>query len=178
MQKDDTQLGTVASRWPVALPAWCLKNQNLAGIIDLLSNNSDLALTPDGLRSLAIPQGVREATSEPIEFQTHRLSARLGGEQVGEIIRRYESGESARSLASEFDVAPSALIRLLRERNVVVRRQVVTEEIKQAMAQGYESGMTMVELEAKFEFSHGAVLRALHHAGVEMRAKAPRKKTV
>ena len=147
-------------------------------MIDLLSNNSDLALTPDGLRKLAIPERVREATSEPTIFQIHRLSARLGGEQIGDILRRYESSESARSLASEFDVAPSALIRLLRERNVVVRRQVVTEQIEQAMAREYESGMTMAEVETKHGLSHGAVLRALHRAGVEMRAKAPRRKSV
>ena len=113
-----------------------------------------------------------------MKYQVHRLSSRLSVEQVGEIIRRYEAGESARSLASKLDVAPSALIRLLRERNVVVRRQVVTEEIEQAMAQGYEAGMTMAELEDKHGISHGAVLRALHRAGVEMRAKAPRKKSV
>ena len=155
-----------------------LSKAHVAGIIDLLSNNSDLALTPDGLRKLAIPERVREATSEPTIFQIHRLSARLGGEQIGDILRRYESGESARSLASEFDVAPSALIRLLRERNVVVRRQVVTPDQERMMALDYEASMTMAELETKHGLSHGTVLRTLHRLGVEMRAKAPRRKSV
>jgi hypothetical protein len=112
-----------------------------AGIIYLLSNNSDLAFTPGGLRELAIPQKLREASSEPSEFQVHRLSARLGAEWIEEIVRRYEAGESARTLAIESGVAPSALLRLLRERNVVVRKQVDTPDQEQLMAQGYEAGM-------------------------------------
>ena len=148
----------------------------MAGIIDVLSNNSDLALTPDGLRKLAIPQGVREAPSAPVEFQIHRLSARLSAEQIDGVIQRYESGESARGLAAEFGIAPSALLRFLRERKVIIRQQVVTPDQEQQMAQEYESGMTMAEIEAEHGLSHGAVLRSLHRSKVEMRAKAPRQK--
>ena len=148
----------------------------MAGIIDLLSNNSNVTLTPDGLRKLAIPQGSREAPSEPSEFQVHRLSARLSAKQIGDVVRRYEAGESSRTLATEFGIAPSALLRLLCERNVVVRQQVVTPDQEQVMAQEYEGGMTMAELETKHGLSHGAVLRALHRSGVVMRAKAPRRK--
>lgn len=124
-----------------------------------------------------MPQKLREASSEPSEFQVHRLSARLGAERIEEIVRRYEAGESARTLAIESGVAPSALLRLLRERNVVVRKQVVTPDQEQLMAQGYEAGMTIAELREKHELSHGAVLRALHRSGVEMRAKAPRRRS-
>jgi DNA-directed RNA polymerase specialized sigma24 family protein len=100
----------------------------IAGIINLLSNNSDLALAPDELRKLAIPRGTREAPSEPDEFQIHRLSSRLSTEQIDDVVQRYEAG------------------------------------------------MTIAELEEKHGLSHGAVLRALHRSGVEMRAKAPRRK--
>jgi DNA-directed RNA polymerase specialized sigma24 family protein len=149
----------------------------LAGIIDLLSNNSDLTLTPDGLRKLAIPQGPRSDASEPGDFQIHRLSARLSAKQIEDVIRRYEAGESARSLAAEVGIAPSALIRLLRERNVVVRRQTVTPDQEEMMARDYEAGMTVAELKEKHGISHGAVLRALHRLGIEMRSKAPRRKS-
>jgi hypothetical protein len=55
--------------------------------------------------------------------------------------------ESARSLADEYDVAPSALTRLLRERNIVVRQQVVTPSQEQMMAQKYEAGSAMADPE-------------------------------
>jgi hypothetical protein len=145
-------------------------------MIYLLSNNSDVTLTPEKLRELSQCRGSKEATSEQPAYRVHRLDARLGTEQVDDIVRRYEAGASARSLANDNDVAPSALIRLLRERNIVVRQQIVTQELEAAMALDYENGMTMAEIETKHGLSHGAVLRALHQAGVKMRAKSPRKK--
>ncbi len=130
------------------------------------------------LRTLAATVGVRAADPEPSAFQIHQLSARLETEQIEAIVRRYEAGESARALAIECEIAPSALLRLLRERKVVVRRQLVTAELEVDMAQAYEAGMTMAELETKHGLSHGAVLRALHRSDVEIRAKAPRRKSV
>jgi len=44
-----------------------------------------------------------------------------------------------------------------------------------ALALEYESGHTIAELESQFKLSNGAILCALHRAGVEMRAKAPRR---
>lgn len=84
----------------------------MAGVIYLLSNNTDVTLTPEKLRALAHQREPQEAQAEPPTYQVHRLEARLGAKQVGDLVRRYETGESARSLATEYDVAPSALIRL------------------------------------------------------------------
>lgn len=127
------------------------------------------------MRKLAEPSGPRKADPAPAAFQVHKLSSRLSSEQLDEIAARYEGGQSARSLASEFEVAPSALIRLLREQNVVMRRRFVTAEMEQEMAQEYEAGMTVAEIEAKHDLSHNAALRALHRAGVEMRSTGRQK---
>ena len=96
-------------------------------MIYLLSNNSALTLSPDGLPKLAEPQGPREAPSELTESQIHRLSARLRAYQIEDVVHRYKAGESARTLATESGVAPSALLRLLRERNIVVLRKASDE---------------------------------------------------
>lgn len=95
---------------------------------------------------------------------------------MSEIVGRANAGESARSLARELGVANSALTRMLREEGVVIRKRTVSAEDEQALAGAYEAGDTIAELETEFKLSHGAVIRALHRAGVEMRAKAPRKK--
>ncbi|MGS0560532.1 helix-turn-helix domain-containing protein [Microbacterium aurugineum] len=109
-------------------------------------------------------------------YRAQALSLRLSPETVAEIVRRYEEGESARSLAKTHGVAASALIRLLRENNVVVRKRKVTDAEARQMAKEYGAGATMRELEARFELSHGAVLRSLHRSGVVTRASAPRRK--
>lgn len=142
----------------------------MAGIIALLSNNSDVTLTPDGLRALAVRHEPREPTQVPAEYQVHRLSERLGTEQIAEIVRRYEAGESATKLAKEYGIAPSALLRLLRERNVVVRRTKLSAEQDETLGREYAAGATMAELEQKYRLSHNTVHRALRRVGVEMRA--------
>lgn len=95
--------------------------------------------------------------------------------RVQDIIRRYEAGESARCLAEKYGVSTSAIMNLLRDNSVVVKRGRVTDTEARKMAKKYEAGHTIAELEEQFKLSHGAVLRALHRVGVEMRAKAPRR---
>lgn len=148
----------------------------MADVIDLLSNQVGVALTPEGIRELAAIEGNPEPPSEPSVFKHHRLEARLGLDGVAAVVSRYEAGESANTIAKDLDVAPSALVRLLRNQNVVVRKQVVTSDQSQQLAREYEAGATMAELEQKHQLSHGAVFRALRRAGVETRPSAPRRR--
>ncbi len=108
-------------------------------------------------------------------FKVHRLSARLGSSTVDEIVRRYQLGESATSLAKEYGVAPSALLSLMREQNVVVRERFISPELAETMAGEYRAGATVAELEERHGRSHNAVLRALRSVGVEMRATGRRR---
>lgn len=150
----------------------------MAGLVLALSKNANLGFTPDGLRLLAQKHPTRAIVDARTKtpFQAHNIADRLGAEKVSEILWRYQTGESARSLAQEHDVAPSALVRLLRDNNVTVRRKVVSAETKALMVREYEAGATVAELEDRHQLSHGSVLRALHGAGVAMRAKAPRRR--
>ena len=144
-----------------------------AGAADLCSNHLNWPLSLEELRSLAVP-GDRSETGQPAAYRAHGLSKRLGSRKESDIIRRYEAGESARSLAEKYSVSPSAVVNLLRDNSVVVKTHRVTDAEARRMAKEHEAGSTMRELEAKYDLSHGAVLRALHRVGVQMRQKAPR----
>lgn len=150
----------------------------MAGIIDLLSNNSDDGVALDRLREIGrITRGDAPEMSEapqPSSIQPQRLSRRLSKDQVADVVDRYRAGESARSIATELGVAPSALVRLLRENGVTVRNTRVTAEKARLMVREYEAGATMRELEARHSLSHGAVYRALHRVGITPREQAPR----
>lgn len=146
----------------------------MAGITIALSKSENGGFTPVSLRLLVQGHPSREANARTKGFRVHNIAERLGQEVVNEILRRYGAGESATALAKDHDVAPSALLRLLRENNVVVRRKTISSDIKRLLSTEYEAGATIAELEAKHALSHGSVLRALHSAGVSMRAKAPR----
>ncbi|WP_156156741.1 helix-turn-helix domain-containing protein [Microbacterium azadirachtae] len=150
----------------------------MAGAIDLCSNHWRTGLSLEELRDLA-QAGNRDI--EPIVrtiYRPHPLPERLGPRKVADIVRRYQEGESARSLAEKYKVAPSAVTRLLRENNVVVKKRTVTEAEARRIAKEYEAGATMRDIEKNHGLSHGAVSRTLHRVGVEMRASAPRRKAV
>lgn len=100
------------------------------------------------------------------------MEARLGADRVAEVVHRYESGESATSIAKRIDVAPSALLRLLREQNVVVRKHGLTPEQDAMLAMEYKAGATMADLEKKHQFSHEAVYRAWRRMKAAIRLTA------
>lgn len=137
-------------------------------MIDLCSNNSVLPRTPVELRTLADSEGERTVIARP---QTHKLGQRLGEERCAEIAERYEAGETAQALADEFDVARSALVNLLRSRNIVVRRRALTEKQIKGLRRAYEAGATIAALETETGVPHGTIQRALKSAGVEMRPR-------
>ncbi|WP_200936681.1 hypothetical protein [Frigoribacterium sp. Leaf186] len=138
------------------------------------SNPMELPFTPEELQKLAIP-GDREAgLSTPVSYEAQGVSRRLGPKKVAEAVRRYESGESARSIAAQFGVSTSAVLNLLRDNAIVVKKRLVTDAETKQLATEYEAGDRVRELEQRHRLSHGAVMRALHRSGVTMRAKAPR----
>lgn len=96
--------------------------------------------------------------------QPQCLSKRLSSDQINGVVQRYGEGESARSIAIDIGVAPSALVRLLREKGVTVIKTRVTADKARQMAKDYEACSTMWEIEARYELSHGAVFRAIHRA--------------
>ena len=106
---------------------------------------------------------------EPPAFRIHGLEARLGPGVVAKAVGRYESGESATAIAKDLNVAPSALLRLLVSKQVVIRKHGLTPEQDAMLSKEYEAGATMAELEQKHQLSHGALSRALHRAGAVIR---------
>lgn len=55
-------------------------------------------------------------------------------------MRRYADGEIAKALAEEYGVARNSVLNLLRENNVVARRQPPTLEQQALLAREYEAG--------------------------------------
>ena len=141
----------------------------MVDVIDLCSNNSALPRTPVELRALVTPAG--DGAVKIAQPRTHKLGQRLGEERCAEIAVRYAAGETAQALADEFEIARSALVNMLRSRNVVVRRRALTDEQIERLRHAYEAGATIAALEADSGVPHGTIQRALKGAGVEMRPR-------
>ncbi|WP_197479089.1 transposase [Plantibacter sp. H53] len=90
------------------------------------------------------------------------LTQRFTAGQVKRIVADYEAGDSATSIAREHGVAPSALLRFLRQQHAVIRQSGVTDKHAQRLISEHAAGATLAELERRHHLSHGAVFRALH----------------
>lgn len=145
-------------------------------MVELYSNNSALPVAPEGLRDLATPEeGDQRADLVARPRVIHRLADRLGTGTRAEIVRRYQDGTSANTLAKEHGIAPSALLNLLRAEHVVVRTNRVSNAEAEQLKYEYENGATVALLCERHTLSHGAVLRALHRAGATMRSVGRKK---
>lgn len=141
-------------------------------LVDLYSKNSDgTQVTPEQQRSW-VEKSSSSRTSGPIPtHRPHAVSRRIGADATAEIIHRYSQGETAKALAEEFGIARNSVLNLLRENNVVVRRQPPTLEQQAQLAAEYEAGATIADLVTRHGHSYGAVRRVLKEAGVQMRPR-------
>lgn len=120
-------------------------------------------ITSDG--SVVVPP----SRSEPAPSAPFKLDQRLSPETIAEIIARYEAGESSPSLATTFSLSKGSIIRLLREADIPIRNQPLTEEQVNEAALMYESGQSLAKIAAHLGVDHTTVRRQLLKYGVRMR---------
>ncbi|CAN5229630.1 hypothetical protein BH09ACT6_BH09ACT6_16470 [soil metagenome] len=84
-------------------------------------------------------------------------------------MRRYESGETSTSLAAEFGVAKSTILRILRTNNVVVRRQPLNPDQTLEATRLYASGLSLSQVAKRLDVNQETMRVAIICAGVTMR---------
>lgn len=88
---------------------------------------------------------------------------------MAEIIARYEAGEPSTALASTFGISRNSVIKLLREADIPIRKQGLTDGQIVKAAQMYADGMSLAKIGAHLGLDHGTVWRQLVKRGVKMR---------
>lgn len=111
-----------------------------------------------------------------------RLSLRaLTAEQVAEMVRRYQAGESATGLAKDFGVAIDTAIKALRREGVAIRGAGSARAFSPAddveLGKLYSAGASLADLAAKYDVGTGPVTRAIKRAGVPIRKPGIRRRT-
>lgn len=87
------------------------------------------------------------------QTRPRNLRRRLSRRVVAEIVSRYEAGDNTPALAQDYGIAKSALLQLLRNEGVTLRKQCITlREAKQA-ARLYESGLSITEVVEQIGYS-------------------------
>lgn len=94
---------------------------------------------------------------------------RLNDEARAQVVARYSAGETTTVLATEFGVAKSTIIGILRANNVVVRRQPMTAQQAGEAARLYESGLSLSQVATALDVNQETMRVAIMKAGVEIR---------
>lgn len=100
-----------------------------------------------------------------------RRWTRLSGADRAKIVMRYQTGEPSTALATEFGVAKTTILGVLRENNVVMRRQSLTSEQLAEAAKLYTAGSSLSQVAAELNLKQDTVRLALKAGGVQLRPR-------
>jgi Helix-turn-helix domain len=101
----------------------------------------------------------------------HKLDQRLQPDVISELLAEYEAGMPTTQLAALFDLSKGAVLTLLHEAGVSMRRQPLTDKELADARQLYESGLSLVAVGERIGRHHTTVHLSLRRAGVVMRAR-------
>ncbi|HMQ25177.1 MAG TPA: helix-turn-helix domain-containing protein [Acidimicrobiales bacterium] len=102
------------------------------------------------------------------------VQRRLTSDQVADLVRRYQDGETAELLATAFQIHRTTVTGHL-QRNGIQRRgggrRVLAADDVQVAVELYETGQSLASIGRQFDVHHTTVARELQQAGVEIRPR-------
>lgn len=137
----------------------------LVGLVTLCSQNSATGVDRARLAPILSEPQVRAEPGAPEVRRWNRLTP----SERALVVKRYEAGETSIALAGEYGVAKSTILSILREANVVVRRQPLTPEQVSEAAVLYESGLSLSQVAAQMFLKQDTIRLALKAHGVTLR---------
>lgn len=150
--------------------------------VDRHSNKSALIPPPPGeLANLAGKSGSinpNSALAEEKDVPTRTLQRRLSPHDRAELVARYIAGEGTPALSREYGMSKCALLRLLRNEGVTLRKRATTPRDAERAARLYESGLSIAEIVERIGYSYSTVRKSLLGSGVAMRPKGIKRRSI
>ncbi|MBL8777322.1 MAG: helix-turn-helix domain-containing protein [Acidimicrobiales bacterium] len=120
------------------------------------------------------PQDADPEVDGPRTRRAKQVQRRLTTDEVAELVRRYQAGETADLLAAAFQIHRTTVTSHL-ERNGIQRRgggrRVLAADDVQVAAELYEGGQSLASIGRQFDVHHTTVANELRQAGVEIRPR-------
>lgn len=89
----------------------------------------------------------------------HKIKYRLTETQVQGILRRYEAGEASATVGKAFGISKTAVISILNEHGIEVRKLGLTDNQKRNAARLRKSGLTLNEVARQIESNYSTTQR-------------------
>jgi DNA-directed RNA polymerase specialized sigma24 family protein len=93
------------------------------------------------------------------------------------VLERYLAGETANTLADEFDVNRATVFAILQRAGIKSRYRVLTGDDVASATVMYESGQSLASIAKHFDVSDGTVLNAFRRAGVPTRGRGTNQRS-
>jgi hypothetical protein len=116
---------------------------------------------------------VSESPRRPAFGHTPPRSKRfLVPTDIHDIVHRYDdAGETTAQIAAHYGISKTRVALVLREQDVMIRRQGLTEEQLTEAAELYAAGRSLAWLGARYGVSHTTVAAALRRQGIQLRPR-------
>jgi DNA invertase Pin-like site-specific DNA recombinase len=122
------------------------------------------------IRDLVFANRSREAQS--VKLNVRDVHRRLGREIIEQIVAEYEAGAHTTELMAKYRISKSSVLKILRENNVIMRRQPMTsQQIEEAVAL-YEQGNSPKTTADHLKLTQQNVRLALLNANIDLRKPA------
>jgi transcriptional regulator of aromatic amino acid metabolism len=95
----------------------------------------------------------------------------LGATDVGDIIEKYNSGETTQQIGAHFGISKTRVATVIREQGVNIRRQGLSDEQVRDAARLYAQGASLAQIGTRFGVSHTTVAATLRRQGVKLRPR-------
>lgn len=109
-------------------------------------------------------------------IRQHQLIFRLDAESVNGLAADYDAGMSVAGLQEKYELSKASVRKLLREADVVMRRQSLTADQLRLATLRYQDGLTIRQVAAELGLSKTTVQNTLRMAGLQMRPSGRRRK--
>ncbi|WP_297730922.1 hypothetical protein [Mycobacterium sp.] len=111
------------------------------------------------------------APRPPLLRPSHRSKRFLSATDVADIAKKYESGNTTQQIAANYGISKTRVASVLREQDITIRRQGLTEDQVTEAARHYAAGKSLAWLAAQYDVSHTTVAAALREQGVQLRQR-------
>ena len=95
----------------------------------------------------------------------------LTGNDIDDIVRKYESGDTTQRIGSEYGISKTRVATVLREQGTIIRRQGLTDEQLTEAATLYTAGKSLAWIGARYDVAHTTVATALRRQGIQLRSR-------
>jgi len=119
---------------------------------------------------VSLPREEPMTTRSGVQFlQPRNVRRRLGDEVIQQLASEYEAGDTTLVLMERYGLSKTAVLKVLRDNDVVIRRQPLTQEQVSEAIRLYTSGSSLARVASQMSLPSESIRRALDSAGVKRR---------